>query len=453
MRSINVNRMIDEAKFNRFHALVVFWCAYVIIFDGYDLGLLGAVLPVLMEEWSLSPVQAGALGSYALFGMVFGSLIGGPLADKIGRKNVIMFCVAFFSLFTVMCGFAQGPTEFAIYRFLLGLGLGGVVPNAVALTSEYAPRSLRSFLTTTMFSGYAAGGVLAAGIGILLIPNFGWQSVFFIGGVPLLTLPLMYKTLPDSVEFLVVKKQNDRVSQVLAKINPAHIPQPSDVYEMALPQETGFPVTRLFGRGRAVSTLMFWIASFLCLLVIYGLNTWLPKLMANAGYNLGSSLLFLLVLNFGAIMGCLIGGWASDRWRGKKVLITYFILGFLSLTLLGYTNHTLVLYLLVAIAGASTIGTQIILYAYVAQYYPMEIRSTGIGWTTGVGRMGSVVGPMLGGLILTLSLPLQQNFLAFAIPALICVFAILLVKERHGAQQALRLDTAKKDGELEVISH
>ena len=427
--------MVDEAKFNGFHALVVFWCAFIIIFDGFDLGVVGTVLPVLMEEWSLTPVEAGAMSSFALFGMVFGSLIGGPLADKFGRKNVIIFCVAFFSIFTGLCGLAQGPTEFGIYRFLTGLGLGGVVPNTVALTSEYSPKSIRSFLTTTMFSGYAAGGLFASGVGIVLIPRFGWESVFYVGALPLLALPFLYKHLPDSIEFLVARKQDHHVRKVLMKVSPAYKPQETDVYEMVMPQKTGFPVAELFKNNRGVSSVMFWTASFLCLLMIYGLNTWLPKLMANMGYSLGSSLFFLLVLNAGAILGCLIGGWASDRWHGKKVLLLFFCIAVVSLSLLGYVSGPFLLYPLVAIAGATTIGTQIILYAYTAQFYPIQIRSTGVGWTTGVGRLGAVVGPMLGGYLLMLNLPIQHNFVVYAIAGVLCIFAILLVKEKHSAEQ------------------
>lgn len=452
MRSININRMIDDSKFNRSHALVVFWCAFIIVFDGFDLGVYGSVIPVLMKEWSLTPIQAGVLGSYALFGMVFGSLIGGPLADKMGRKKIIMFCVAIFSIFTALCGFANSPAQFGIFRFLTGLGLGGVVPNVVALTTEYSPKSLRSILTTTMFSGYAVGGVISAALGIVLIPRFGWESVFFVGALPLLTLPLMYKLLPDSIGFLVAKNQKEKVGRLLSRINPSYTPQINDHYEMILPEKTGFTVLQLFRTGRAVSTVMFWIASFMCLLMIYGLNTWLPKLMANAGYGLGSSLMFLVVLNLGAIFGCVFGGWSADRWRGKKVLLLFFITAVASLTLLGFTANTFVLYLLVAIAGATTIGTQIILYAYVSQYYPIEIRSTGIGWTTGVGRLGAVIGPMMGGFLLTLNLPLQLNFFAFAIPGIIAVLSMGFVQEKYASKHVIETHSEKSDLSMDAIA-
>ena len=211
MRAINVNRLIDESKFNRFHILVMFWCAFVIVFDGFDLVVYGSVVPVLMNEWSLTPIQVGTLGSYALFGMMLGSFIFGPLADKLGHKNVIMISVTIFSLFTGMIAFANTPTEFGIFRFLAGLGLGGAMPNVGALMTEYAPKALRNTLVTIIYSGYAVGGVLSAGIGMVLIPNLGWESVFIVGALPLLALPLIYKYLPESIGFLIMKNQHEKV--------------------------------------------------------------------------------------------------------------------------------------------------------------------------------------------------------------------------------------------------
>lgn len=431
MRSIDINRMIDESKFNRFHALILFWCGFIIVFDGYDLVVYGSVVPVLMNEWQLTPIQAGTLGSYALFGMLLGALIFGPLADKIGRKNVILFCIALFSIFTGIIGWAKSPTEFGIYRFIAGLGLGGVMPNTVALMTEYSPKKLKSTLVSIMFSGYSVGGMLSAGLGIMLISQFGWESVFFVGALPLLALPLIYKTLPDSPSFLLAKNQTEKLGQILSKINPEFTPEKDDKYEIVIPKKTGMPVITLFENRRSLSTIMFWISFFMCLLMIYGLNTWLPKLMDKANYPLGSSLMFLFVLNFGAIFGAIFGGWAADRWGSKKVLIVFYLLAAASLTLLGFKANMVVLFVLVAIAGAATIGTQIIANAYVSQYYPVHMRSTGIGWALGIGRIGAIIGPMMGGILLSMDLPLMQNFMAFAVPGLIAALAIWFVQEKY----------------------
>jgi AAHS family benzoate transporter-like MFS transporter len=445
MRSINVSEVIDNSKFNRFHALMVFWCAFIIVFDGFDLVIYGTVVPVLMKEWSLTPLQAGSLGSYALFGMMLGALIFGPIADKLGRKNVILFCVTLFSTFTALIGFSTGPTEFGIYRFLAGLGLGGVMPNTVALMTEYSPKSLKSTLVSVMFSGYSVGGMLSAGLGIILIPYFGWESIFFVGALPLLMVPLMYKFLPDSPQFLVAKNKNEQISQLLSKVNTDFTPQKNDHYVIVTTKTAGMPVIKLFENRRALSTVMFWISFFMCLLMIYGLNTWLPNLMSKAGYPLGSSLAFLFVLNMGAIVGATFGGWIADHWNAKKVLVLFFIMAGISLTLLGFKANTVILYILVAIAGAATIGTQIIANAYVSQYYPPEMRSTGIGWSLGIGRLGGIVGPMMGGILLSMNLPLKLNFIAFAVPGIIAALAVLFIQEKNADSRDLTAIHTEED--------
>ena len=193
MRNIDVNDVIDNAAFNKFHWKVLFWCTLIIIFDGYDLVIYGGVLPLLMDQWNLNPYVAGLLGSSALFGMMFGAMGFGMLSDKWGRKKVILMCVVLFSLTTVINGFATNAWQFGILRFIAGLGIGGVMPNVVSLMSEYSPARKRSTLVALMFSGYAVGGMMSAGLGIWIVPNFGWEIMFYLAIVPMLLLPLMIK--------------------------------------------------------------------------------------------------------------------------------------------------------------------------------------------------------------------------------------------------------------------
>lgn len=431
LRSIDVIRTVDESNFNRFHGLVVFWCAFIIVFDGYDLVVYGSVVSTLMEEWSITAVQAGTIGSYALIGMMFGAFIFAPLADKIGRKKVILSCVILFSTFTGLIAFSNGPTEFAIYRFVAGLGLGGAFPVTVALVTEYAPRKMKNRLVTLMLCGYGVGGILASGLAIYLIPATGWKAMFLVGAIPLLAVPFIYKTLPESLGFLMAKDQKKKIGHLLSKIEPSYIPRDEDQLEIVLPPKKGIPASKLFRDGRAISTVLFWANFFLCLLITYGLGTWLPKLMSQAGYAFGSSLLFLLVLNVGGIIGSLFGGWLADRWRTKNVLVIFFSLNAISLTLMGSQPNLFVLYVFVAIAGATSIGSQIVLYSFASQFYPTEVRSTGVGWASGVGRLGGIIGPVLGGGLLALNLPFQQNFMALAIPGVLAAIAVAFVKEKR----------------------
>lgn len=362
MRTLDVHPIIDNARFTPFHWMVMAWCGLLLIFDGYDLFIYGVVLPVIMKEWGLTPLQAGALGSYALFGMMFGALAFGSLADRIGRKKGIAICFALFSGATILNGFASNPSEFGIYRFIAGLGCGGLMPNAVALMNEYAPKRLRSTLVAIMFSGYSLGGMLSAGVGIFMLPRFGWESMFFAAAVPLLLLPVILYYLPESIGFLVRQGRIEEARTLLKRLDPDCDVQADDVLQAADRKGSGASVLELFRNGLAIRTLALWVAFFCCLLMVYALSSWLPKLMANAGYSLGSSLSFLLALNFGGMAGAILGGWLGDRYNLVKVKVAFFIAAALSISLLGVNSPMPVLYLLIFIAGATTIGTQILLY-------------------------------------------------------------------------------------------
>lgn len=441
MRQIDVHPVIDNARFSRFHWMVMALCALLLIFDGYDLFIFGVVLPSIMQEWGLTPLEAGALGSYALFGMMFGALGFGTLADRIGRKKGIAICFVLFSTATILNGFATSPTEFGIFRFIAGLGCGGLMPNAVALMNEYAPKRLRSTLVAVMFSGYSLGGMLAAGVGIYMLPRFGWESMFFAAAVPLLLLPLILWKLPESVGFLVRQGRHEQARAVLAKVEPGLRIDAADELLMSDAKGQGVGVFELFRDGRALRTLCLWLAFFCCLLMVYALSSWLPKLMANAGYSLGSSLSFLLALNFGGMAGAILGGWLGDRFNLGKVMVAFFVAAAASISLLGFNSPTPVLYGLIFIAGATTIGTQILLYAGAAQFYGLSIRSTGLGWASGIGRNGAIVGPLLGGALMAINLPLQLNFIAFAVPGAIAALAMALFtlsgQRRQAASAAL----------------
>lgn len=436
MRTIDVDAVIENARFGRFHATILFWCTLIILFDGYDLVIYGVVLPRLMEQWQLTPVAAGALGSAALFGMMVGAMSFGMLSDRLGRKTGIVVCVVLFSVVTVITGLAATPWQFAILRFIAGLGIGGVMPNVVALLTEYAPRRSRSTMVAIMFSGYAVGGMTAAGLGIWIVPAFGWPAMFYLAALPLLLLPVLIRALPESGSFLIRRGREAEVRRILAAIEPGRALPAADVLVVRADQPARAPLADLFRERRAASTLMFWSAFFMCLLMVYALAFWLPKLMTVAGYGLKSSLAFLMVLNMGAIVGAIGGAWLADRSSLRVVLVAYFMMAAVSLGLLGFDSPPWLVSGLVAVAGATTIGSQTLLYAYAAQFYPAAIRSTGVGWASGIGRNGAIIGPLLGGGLLALALPHHLNFAALAIPSLIAAAAVFFINGRIGALTA-----------------
>lgn len=433
-QTINVNEVIDNAKFQKFHWQVLFWCLLVIIFDGYDLVIYGVALPLLMEQWSLTSVQAGMLASSALVGMMFGAMIFGSLADKFGRKKIIMACTAFFSGFTFLGAFAPSPIEFAILRFLAGLGIGGVMPNLVALTSEYAPKKSRSTMVSIMFSGYAVGGIISALLGSFLVKDYGWEVMFYLAGIPIAGFPLIWRFLPESLTYLVKDNKQGLARHIIKKVEPTlqvHDDSLLVLNESAAPPKNATKnsaFAQLFSEGRAFGTLMFWTAFFMCLLMTYTLSSWLPKLMLSAGYSLGASILFLFALNIGAMVGAIAGGFLADKFHLKPVIVTMCALAAISISALAINSPPFILYSLVAVAGATTIGTSILLYSYLAQFYPLHIRTTGIGSASAVSRIGAIVGPIITGFLLSLNLPHEWNFLSIGIPALIATIAMVVLK-------------------------
>ena len=437
MRQIDVHKIADEARFNGFHGLVLFWCALIIIFDGYDLAVAGIALPSIMKQMGVQATQAGFMVSSALFGMMFGAIFLGTIADRIGRRWAIVICIALFSVFTAAAGLTSDPVMFSITRFLAGLGIGGVMPNVVAQMTEYAPRKVRSTMVTLMFSGYAVGGMLAAVLGKGLIESHGWQSVFLAAALPVVLIPFILKSLPESMPFLLKQGRHDELKAIVARLDPSLRPTAEDRFVLpAADKAASAPVRLLFQDGRGFSTVMFWIAFFMCLFMVYALSSWLTKLMASAGYSLGSALTFVLTLNFGAMIGAVGGGWLADRFSIKWVLFSMYVLAAVSITLLGVPMPTEALFVVVGLAGASTIGTQIVTYAYAGQFYPMAIRSTGIGFASGVGRSGAILAPIVIGTLVGMALPLQQNFIAIAIPAVIAAVAVAMIN--HGRSASAR---------------
>ncbi|KUZ74186.1 MFS transporter [Burkholderia ubonensis] len=436
MRQINLHALADGARLGPLQYMVLFWCALIIVCDGYDLAVAGIALPSIMKEMGVNPAKAGFMMSSALFGMMFGNIVFGTIADRIGRRRAIAICLTLFSVFTAAAGLATTPFLFGAARFMAGVGIGGVMPNVIAHMTEYAPRRIRNTMVAVMFSGYSIGGMLAAMMGKEMIERYGWQSVFIAAGVPVLLVPLILKWMPESMPFLIKRDRKEELAYIAGELDPTYQPEPGDQYRVPSADKVdSAPVRHLFADGRGFSTIMFWIACFMCLFMVYALSSWLTKLMANAGHSLGSALTFVLVLNFGAVMGAIGGGWLADTFQAKRVLVLMYLLAAASITMLGYDVPTGWSFVLVGLAGATTIGTQIVNCAYASQFYPMAIRSTGVGWTLGVGRGGAILAPIVIGILVEFGLPLEQNFMAIGLPALVAAIAVGLIDHRRSASR------------------
>lgn len=438
MQRIEINKVVDQARFNGFHARIFAWCLVITIIDGCELTVPGIVLPSIMAQMRVSASTAGLMASASLFGMMFGSILLGLLSEKIGRRWTIAICIFLFSVFTAGAAFTSEPVSFSVLRFFAGLGIGGVMPNVIAQMTEYAPKRIRSLVTTLMYSGAAIGGVVAAVLGKVLIADHGWQAVFIAAGPPVLLIPFMLKSLPESLSYLVARRDNSRLRAVARRLQPDIVLD--ERAEFIVPAEDraeGVAVARLFQEDRCFSTVMFWIANFNALFMVYALSTWLTKLMAMSGYSLGSALSFAIAMNVGAYIGGIGGGWLADKLHIKWVLVAMYALGGVFLCLMTVKVPTELLYVIIGAVGACSTGAQIVAYAYCGQFYPMAIRSTGVGVAIGVGRLGAIVAPPLIGLIVTLKLPLEQNFLVIAATGILAAIALAFVDHTRSASAAL----------------
>jgi MFS transporter, AAHS family, 2,5-dihydroxybenzoate transporter len=387
------------SRFPKQSAMAVLVCWLLVVFDGYDLIVYGTVQSSLINDtgWGLTKATAGTVGSMAFLGMMIGAIFAGRMSDTFGRRRTILGCAVVFSAFTILCAFAPSAPVFGGLRLLAGIGLGGLVPSANALVAELVPAKWRSTIATLMMSGVPIGGSIAALAGIPLIPAFGWPVMFLIAVLALLVvIPLGYRYLPET---LVPVRAGGQAKE------PA-----------------GFgSLLRAPYLGMSV---LFAISTLVTLFAWYGLGTWLPNLMQLAGYNLGSALTFALALNLGAVAGSVITAWAGTRFGPIPTAIAAAAVAAVALVVLVAGPPVTVVYLMLVLAGVGTHGTQCLIIAAVASHYPAHLRGTALGWALGVGRIGAVAAPQVGGLLLAAGLGVNSNFLAFAGAA--AVAAVLL---------------------------
>jgi AAHS family benzoate transporter-like MFS transporter len=412
--------------------VVVLLCWVAIFAEGYDVGVLGAILPSLSTDavWHLSPLQLGAMGSYTVFGMLIGGIVIGTLSDLYGRKPMFLACLTLFALCTAVTAWSPTPTWFAASRFVAGLGLGGIIPLAAALTIEYSPAAKKNVNYGIMYSGYSLGLFAAALVGRWLLPDYGWRPVVLIGALPVLVVPIMAFLLPESLDFLVAQKQTEKAGRLAAKL------------QVSVPRERvrtnnsiGWRMVlgEIFSAKNAFATACFWIALFMGLLLVYGLAQWLPQIMRKSGYDLGDSLLFLAVFSFtSAIGGIVLGRWA-DRFGVRRTVALSYLLGAIGIALLAFKGSILLNYVVVAIAGFGTVSASLILTGYLADYLQPFVRAAGTGWALSFSRIGALSGPLMGGYIASLNVGPEWNFYVFAVVAAIAALATALIPDRRAS--------------------
>lgn len=386
-------------------------CWVTVMLEGYDLVVLGAIIPTLLKTEHVGFTAAGAtaVATLSLVGVAIGAASVGPLTDRVGRRIVLIVSIAIFSVFTLVIPLAPSVAVFGIFRLLAGLGLGACMPTALTFMSEHMPPERRAWASTLTMTGYHVGAVLTSLLAVVLVPN--WQPLFYAGGIAgLLVLPLMWFKLPESAAFLEAKERG-----ATSRVSFADLVRP--------------PYLR--------ASLGVWVGAFMGLLLVYGLNTWLPKLMNEAGYSIASSISLLLILNVGAVVGLLLAGKVADRRGTKPTIIVWFAVAAVFLAVLSIKmTSDLLLNAIVLVTGIFVFSAMVLIYAYVTQHYPAELRGTALGLTSAIGRLGAIVGPFITGSLVVAGVAYPWGFYFFAAVAVLGLLAILLVPRAGAGRDA-----------------
>lgn len=420
---------LDSLKFSRFHLRLLVLSTLITIFAGYSSQIIAYILPPALKEWHLTPIEAGTMISYGFLGLMIGAAGLGIVSDRLGRKNTILLIVSVFSVFNGLAYFAPSFKVFCVLRFLAGLGIGGAIPLCVTLAGEFAPSRIRARLLTIVGGGFTVGWVVAGLVSMVVVPHFGWRAVMLLGALPLLLLPVIKKALPESVRFLAGKNRCEEAICELQRIERIACFQPCKWTRGSFEQsgaaaDVGF--RELLRPGLRTMTLLVWGTYLFNMLALYGLSTWLPSLLANAGFSLVKSYSYGVVQAFGAAVGGFLLGCLMDVFGRKLGLCTSFFIGGLSVIFFGFVSSPASLYAAGAATGIFMVGVPAALHVVAGEIYPTRFRSTGAGWAYAVGRLGSIMGPMLGGVIQMAGFSFSQFFIVFSIPCFICMVLVAL---------------------------
>lgn len=386
----------------------VWLCWLAMVLDGFDLVVLGTVIPTLIKtgELGFDAVGATFVATVSLVGVGAGALFIAPLSDRLGRRNLLMACVLWFSVFTLAVVWAPNVAVFGVFRLLAGAGLGACLPAALAYMNDFSPAGNAGKSTTRTMTGYHVGAVATAFLALLVIPE--WRTMFVVGGVAgLLLLPFLWFKLPETLP-------------------PARA--------AGAESRTGF--RDLVKKPYPVVAAAIAAASFMGLLLVYGLNTWLPQLMASAGYPVSAGLSLLLVLNLGAVAGLIVAGILADKHGTKPIVLLWFGLSALCLALLSIkVENAVLLNMLVFVTGVFVFSSQVLVYAWVSQLFPARLRATALGFAAGVGRVGAIMGPAVTGGLVAGGIAYPWGFYVFAAAGALALIALLAVPNVIAAER------------------
>ncbi len=438
-QSVDLDEIIDSRPIGALQWRVVLICFFLAVIDGFDASSIGYVAPILIEEFSISPDMMGQLISSALAGLMVGALFGSAIADAVGRKPVIVVSIVTMGVASILTAYSSNTSELFIYRFITGLGLGGVMPTINILTAEFAPVRRRALLMTLMFTGMPIGIVLGGLAAVPLIDQFGWNSVFLAGGIlPLAMVPIVIVFLPESPRLLLLKPgQGKKLAAIVSRLAPDIDvgAQTSFSSRQIQPEKSG--VAALFSDGRMRLTILLWIVFFANLLTIFGLMGWLPTVLTTAGFPLDRAILASVLVSVGGVFGGLAMALAIDRFGAILPMSLGFAAAAVIVSLVGFSSVSLARLLIVLfLSGFTTMGCQFGLNAMASESYETSARASGLGFALAFGRIGAIIGPILVGALLAMNLSIEVLFLLAAAPMLVASGAVILAGQAAAAERA-----------------
>jgi AAHS family 4-hydroxybenzoate transporter-like MFS transporter len=423
---VDVAGLIDSQKVGHFQIQVLLLCASAMFVDGFDTQAIGYVAPALSAALAVKPGALGLVFAAGGLGAILGGLVLAPYADRVGRKPIIIGSMLFFAVCTLLISLANTVPQLMWMRFAIGLGLGGVVPNALALTAEWVPKKFRVTLVLMTWLGFSFGSALAGPITAHILDAHSWRSVFVFGAIlPIAIAPLLIWKLPESVYGLTQRGADERqIASTLARMNPSLVfPEPVHFINSEK-KEKGFPVALLFREGRARMTLLLWAMFFMNLLALFFLNSWLPTVLHKAGLAQHAAIVIAALLHFGGIAGGLAIAPLCDRFNPYLVLACAYILSGTFITAIGMAGNKAMWAIAATFcAGFFTFGAQNSANAIAATRYPTAMRSSGIGWALGIGRTGQIVGPLIGGILLSQHWSTSGILYVIAVPSIVAATA------------------------------
>jgi AAHS family 4-hydroxybenzoate transporter-like MFS transporter len=420
----DLESIIDGSRLSGFQLTIIALCALVAMMDGFDTQSIAFVAPEIAAAWHVAPASFGPVFGIGLFGGLLGAMSFGVASDRFGRKPLLLLAVLIFAGGSLVTPFVDSVGGLIVCRFVTGIGLGGALPSIISITSEYAPKPVRATIVGLMFCGFPLGAVIGGIASAKLIPAFGWTSVFLVGGaVPLILLPFFMAIVPESVRFLATRQRTAAIARILHRMGRA---AEWNGALGAAPATERSPVAGLFREGRALGTILLWITLFLSLLLSYFLVNWIPIVARQTGMAIESAVLAVAMLNLGAIVGCFVIGRLADR-RGPAIVIGIaFACGAVAIAMIGQVGQSSALLLAITfVAGFFSIGAQLCTVAFVAASYETFLRATGVGWSMGVGRVGAIVGPVLGGLLLGAGVATPTLFIVTGVASFGSAVAVL----------------------------